>query len=219
MADTVRGQPVISQVWVRYRASRCGFCGGQTDTSTGFSVYALVSPVSIIPPVLHTHLSIAGCTCCQQLAASLCSTLILKNRNNVVSPFVWTVQELSHWYHWWRWWWLWWWLFKNLIFYRAVVLCDTASHSLLSHVSLSNGISTNLTTTFLSFPFSPQFNHTSESYTICALTNISPLLSLFYFHRRNGTKNWVWWLSCGPISASSDMTAETWVSKLCSCCS
>ena len=165
MAEADRGQTVISQAWVRYRASRCGFCGGQTDTSTAFSLYTLVSPVSIIPPVLHTHLSVAGCTCCQQLAVSLCGALILKNRNNVVSPFVWTVQDLSYWYHWWwRWWW-WWWLFKNLIFYRAVVLCD--------------------------FPFPPQFNHTSESYTICALTNINPLLSLFYFHRRNGTKNWV----------------------------
>jgi hypothetical protein len=60
--------------------------------------YTLVSPVSIIPPVLHTHLSVAGCTCCQQLAVSLCSTLILKNRYNVVSPFVWTVQDLSLFY-------------------------------------------------------------------------------------------------------------------------
>lgn len=95
-AQAVRGQPVISQAWVRYRASRCGFYGGQTDTSTGFSLYILVSPDSIIPPVLHTHLSVAGCTCCQQLDASLCSALILRNSNNVVSPFVWTVQYLSH---------------------------------------------------------------------------------------------------------------------------
>jgi len=28
----------------------------------------LVSPVSIIPPVPHAHVSVAGCTCCQQLA-------------------------------------------------------------------------------------------------------------------------------------------------------
>ena len=75
MAQAVRGQPVISQPWVRYRASRCGFCGGQTDTSTGFSLYTLVSPVSIIPPVLHTHVSVAGCTCCQQLAVSVHSYL------------------------------------------------------------------------------------------------------------------------------------------------
>jgi hypothetical protein len=106
-------------------------CGGQTDTGTGFSLNTPVSPVSIFPPVVHTHLSIAGCTCCQQLTVSLCSRLILKNRNIVFSLFVWTVQELSQWYQWW-----WWWLFTNLMYYRPVFLCNLLYHtycSLMSH--------------------------------------------------------------------------------------
>jgi len=35
------------------QASWCGLYGGQTDTVTGFSP---LSPLSIIPPILHTHI-------------------------------------------------------------------------------------------------------------------------------------------------------------------
>ena len=33
----------------------CGICGGQSDGETGFAPSTSVSPVSIIPPLLHTH--------------------------------------------------------------------------------------------------------------------------------------------------------------------
>jgi hypothetical protein len=41
---------------VQTQVSFCEICGGRSDTGTGFSSSAPVSPVSTIPPMLHTYL-------------------------------------------------------------------------------------------------------------------------------------------------------------------
>jgi hypothetical protein len=40
---------------VRFQVNSCEICGWQRYTGTGFSPSTSVSPVSIIPPMLHTH--------------------------------------------------------------------------------------------------------------------------------------------------------------------
>jgi hypothetical protein len=39
----------------RSQTSPCEICGGQSGTATSISPSTSVSPVSIIPPMLHTH--------------------------------------------------------------------------------------------------------------------------------------------------------------------
>jgi hypothetical protein len=53
----------------RPRVCPCGICGGQSCTGTGVSPILRVSPVSIIPPGLHTHISCGGWTICSLGAA------------------------------------------------------------------------------------------------------------------------------------------------------
>jgi hypothetical protein len=57
MAQAVSCRPLTAEVWVRARVTPCSICVGQSGTATGFSASSLVSPVSIIPPGLHTHVS------------------------------------------------------------------------------------------------------------------------------------------------------------------
>ena len=50
----VGGSPADPQV--RYRVRSCGICGGQNGTVIGVSPVLQFSPVTTIPPMLHTHL-------------------------------------------------------------------------------------------------------------------------------------------------------------------
>jgi hypothetical protein len=61
IAQVVRCQPVTADAWVGSKASPCGIFGGQSGTGTDFfPPSTLVFPVSIIPPLFHTHLSITN---------------------------------------------------------------------------------------------------------------------------------------------------------------
>jgi hypothetical protein len=50
MAQAVSHRPLTAATRVRARAFRCGICGVQSGTGTGFSPIYSVSPVSIVPP-------------------------------------------------------------------------------------------------------------------------------------------------------------------------
>ena len=48
-------RPVIDETLVRYWVSPCGICGGRSDNKANSLTGIRVSPVSIIPPMLHTQ--------------------------------------------------------------------------------------------------------------------------------------------------------------------
>jgi hypothetical protein len=55
MAQTISRRPFTAQTRIRYQARICKICGDRIGAGTGFSPSTSVSPVSIIPPMLHTH--------------------------------------------------------------------------------------------------------------------------------------------------------------------
>jgi hypothetical protein len=57
MAQAVSLWPVTAEALVRVRVNPWEICGRQSGIGTGFSSSASVFPVSIIPPLLHSHLS------------------------------------------------------------------------------------------------------------------------------------------------------------------
>jgi hypothetical protein len=56
MAQAVSRRPLTALARVRSQANLCEIGGGQSDTVTGFFPSSSVSPVSIVPPMLDTHL-------------------------------------------------------------------------------------------------------------------------------------------------------------------
>jgi len=56
MAQLVSRPPfTTAETRVRFQVSLCSICGAQSGSWTGFSPVLQFSPVSIIPPTLHTH--------------------------------------------------------------------------------------------------------------------------------------------------------------------
>jgi hypothetical protein len=53
MAQAVSRRPVTPESRVRFQASPCGICGGQSGSGAGFSLSAVMNP-----SVLHVHLSV-----------------------------------------------------------------------------------------------------------------------------------------------------------------
>ena len=58
VSQSVSRRPLNTEVPVRFQVSPRKICGGKSGTWTGLSASIRFSPVSIIPPLLHTHLSI-----------------------------------------------------------------------------------------------------------------------------------------------------------------
>jgi hypothetical protein len=58
MAQAVCHRSDTAEAWVRSQIIPCEICGIQSGTGTGFSPSTSVSPVSIIPPMLHTRLQL-----------------------------------------------------------------------------------------------------------------------------------------------------------------
>jgi hypothetical protein len=58
MTQAVYRRSLTAEVRIRFHAYPCEICSGQSGTGTGFFFLSALhfSPVSIIPPVLHTHL-------------------------------------------------------------------------------------------------------------------------------------------------------------------
>jgi hypothetical protein len=52
MAQAVIRRSDIAEARIRSESSPCAICEGQNGTGTSTSVF----PVSVIPPILHTHL-------------------------------------------------------------------------------------------------------------------------------------------------------------------
>ena len=55
MAQVIRCRPRNTKARVRLQVSPYKICVGKSDTRTGSAPCSSVSPVSIIPPMLHTH--------------------------------------------------------------------------------------------------------------------------------------------------------------------
>jgi hypothetical protein len=55
MDQEVSYQPETAETWVRSQASPCEICGGKCETDRFLSEYCVFTPVSIIPPMVHTH--------------------------------------------------------------------------------------------------------------------------------------------------------------------
>jgi hypothetical protein len=54
MDQEVSHQPETAETWVRSQASPCEICGGKCERQVSLQVL-WVSPVSIIPPMVHIH--------------------------------------------------------------------------------------------------------------------------------------------------------------------
>jgi len=55
MAQSVSRRPVTAEARVGYQVSPCGICCGHSGTETGLYRLFLSPPVSIVPPLLHSH--------------------------------------------------------------------------------------------------------------------------------------------------------------------
>jgi hypothetical protein len=55
MVQAVRRRLFTAEARVRSQVSHCEICDGQSGTGTGLSPSTSISPVSINPPMLHTH--------------------------------------------------------------------------------------------------------------------------------------------------------------------
>ena len=51
-----RQRPFAEEAWTQIQRSKCGICGGHSGTGTGLFSSTSVSPVSVIPPVLHAYI-------------------------------------------------------------------------------------------------------------------------------------------------------------------
>jgi len=60
MAQVISRRPLSAEVHFRSQDSPRKICGAQSGTLTGFSPSTAVSPLSTIPPTLHTHLHLYG---------------------------------------------------------------------------------------------------------------------------------------------------------------
>ena len=55
MPQAVSRRPVATEAWVQSQAILCGIFGGHITLEQGFLQILRFSPVTIIPPMFHTH--------------------------------------------------------------------------------------------------------------------------------------------------------------------